>query len=221
MVACPRCGNQDAVQKVSSIVSGGTYETNYEMPAQGQLGGHKFYGTVQQRGVAQTALAQKLNIDRSDKSWKAFANERATAAVKAFRDGNPAPKKGCLPQILPWLYLPGCLLTMFIIALVGQSLYGTDFDMMAAFVIAVFIWLLPGWGLSKLSRKILPPERKKWEADLANTKEEALAEAAHIKSRTFTRWERLYYCHRDDLVFLPEEHLSAPSSNMMHLLMWE
>lgn len=218
MVACPRCGSQDAVQKVSSIVSGGTYETTYEVPAQGQLAGHTIYGTVQQRGMAQTALAQKLNIDRSDKAWNTFATERVKQAQKTYQEERPAPKKGCLPQVFSgsgWLTL----------GLVGLSLPelcgGVTGENLLVWLAAIAIGVLLGVGFLWLARKLTPPERKKWEADLAATRANTPKETAQIRAKTFSRWERLYYCHRDDLVFLPEEHLSAPSSGMMHMLMWE
>jgi hypothetical protein len=68
---CPKCLKDDQVQKVSAIVTSGTYSTTYQMPAQGEIAGHKIYGTVQESGTGQTLLAQQLSIDYlSDKELK-------------------------------------------------------------------------------------------------------------------------------------------------------
>jgi hypothetical protein len=198
MVACPRCGSQDAVQKVSSIVSGGTYETTYEMPAQGQLGGHTVYGTVQQRGMAQTALAQKLNLDPSDKYWSQFADSYSKQAEKAFKESQPPPMVGFWPRAL--------LVVGFVIVLSG-----------AFFIPLAFV----GLGIVWLSVRITPVERKEWDAKLASTKEQAKQKVPQLRNKALTRWNELYYCHRDDLVFLPNEGLSAPSSDIMRMLMWD
>jgi|GEM_PF-2637366 len=214
MVACPRCGSQDAVLKVSSIVSGGTYETTFEMPAQGQIGGHKFYGTVQQKGVAQTALAQKLNIPRSEKAWKALADERVKQAEVTYRRKNPVPKMGCLypvVRLVGWLFI---LLGMLSWTLENDPKFGVP-GMLAT----VAVGYLLGFGLVKLAPTFKLSDYKAWERDLAVTKAQALQEGIQLRARASARWDRLYYCHRDDLVFLPTEGLSAPSSDMMRMLM--
>jgi hypothetical protein len=78
-----------------------------------------------------------------------------------------------------------------------------------------------GIGLYKAGEEITPTERKEWNRSLRNAMAQAQKEADQIKSRTFSRWDKLYYCHRDDIVFLPDENLSAPSSGMMQMLMWK
>jgi hypothetical protein len=211
MVACPRCHSQDAVQKVSSIVAGGTYETTYQVPAQGQLAGHTIYGTVTEHGTGQTELARQLSIPRSQKEWEKLANDYATAVGKAFTQNHPAPKAGCFPQALQWV---GGL--CFFVGVYGIT---TASSVWMAVGVVVF-WSLLGFGLYKLGQRLAPAARKEWELAIGTAKAQARMEAnPQSNGRILSRYDRLYYCYRDDIVFVPDEDRCAPSSDMMQMLM--
>jgi predicted RNA-binding Zn-ribbon protein involved in translation (DUF1610 family) len=58
-------------------------------------------------------------------------------------------------------------------------------------------------------------------ADYQRKVEDEFAERQHIQSAWKTaieRWNLLYYCGRDDCVFIPGEHTSAPTSKMKEYL---
>jgi hypothetical protein len=57
---CPNCGQMDATQKVSAIVSAGTSKGSAPTTQVGQLGGHVISGTVYRESISATLLARKL-----------------------------------------------------------------------------------------------------------------------------------------------------------------
>jgi hypothetical protein len=64
----------------------------------------------------------------------------------------------------------------------------------------------------KVSKERLQTEAAQAKADREQEEE--------VYQQMMERWEKLYYCHRDDCVFIPDEGTSAPLSKM-HLYLYE
>jgi predicted RNA-binding Zn-ribbon protein involved in translation (DUF1610 family) len=76
-------------------------------------------------------------------------------------------------------------------------------------------------GLGLLSRRLVAHVRKLAreanEAAIRQAREET-AQAAAMHRRAISRWQRLYYCARDDCVFVPGEGQSVPLAQMREYL---
>jgi hypothetical protein len=213
MVACPKCHSQDAVQKVSSIVAGGTYETTYQMPAQGQLAGHTIYGTVTEHGTGQTELARRLSIPTSKKGWEKFASERVRSAGRAFEEHHPAPKSGWA-RTLMWMAGVCALIGL----LLGLPTACSPVAYQQVVPLVLLLWVV-AFILQMAGATILQARRKEWNKARNMAMIQTRSGLIQGRSRVFSRWDRLYYCYRDDLVFLPDEDWCVPSSEMMQMLM--
>jgi len=196
--SCPKCHQSDQVQKVSSIVSDGVYDTSY--------------------GTARTELAQKLLINRSDIVWDKFIREHWMTKMVEYRKQFPPPEMGQTAKIaLLLLWLSLCLGA--VLTFVFSQVSGT-IGIICAFSTAgsTLIALISSYNFMKSNQTV---EYKEWQKKYDAARLQCEKEAQQIKQKTFHRWDNLYYCHRDDVVFLPNENLSSAPSEMMDLLMWK
>lgn len=189
---CPRCFKDDQAQKVSSIVSSG-YVSSYS-------------------GPLQTELAQKLQIDKSDVAWNKFTHKYSTEKMIEFSKQFPSPEMGWKAKIALILFLAIlCLGALALLVFSSSMVY--SFSIGGIMIIAlVFTY--------KSMQANQTPEYKEWQKKFNDTRSQYEKEANQIKQRTFRRWNNLYYCYRDDIVFLPDENLKSSPSEIMDLLMW-
>jgi hypothetical protein len=199
-VNCPRCGQIDAVQKVSSILASGTFTGTVDGTAPVTWQGKTHHLPVQHQTQVTTHLVSLLKpptaptLVRSGGGcwivggWISLVYGIGISMVSIGRVFNPPERmvSAPFPFSEPW----------FVIA-VGFLLGA----------IAVYI------GIKGLRRKNSP--RIRAQRDKVE-RENSVKMAAYNNART--RYDQLYYCSRDDCVFIPGEAHSAPVSNMNSLL---
>lgn len=218
---CPKCWKDDQVQKVSAIVTSGTYTTTYQVPAQGQIAGHTIYGTVQQTGTGRSELAQILGMP-SEKDWKQWREKQPSGLEmrKEYDKLHPSPigesklQMGCV--ILGFL---GVGLGIIVIGLLQQPALGCGLMLLLPLSLG-FSWLLYQIFTSKEKKQAW----KAWKDDrreyLKSQEGDLTRQLDGIQRRATRQFDSLYYCYRDDVVFLPGTNYCVGSKEMSNMNAW-
>lgn len=194
-IACPKCGRADAVRKVTSIVSDGTVLTDMSglgfVPSErgGELVG--ILGSSTSRSV----LVERLSPPRdpakpSGYSWVGlFLFTRLGLAL--FTVAIMLATVACsFPLLIP-IYREDPFLIFIPITI------------FAIVVVLLLRWIVTSLrrdgGTTREKRSDFPLRYQKWE---------------HANER----WQQLYYCYRDDGVFLPARTILVPVAQMKRLL---
>ena len=218
MNVCPKCLKDDQVQKVSAIVTSGTYTTVSQVPVQGEIAGHKIYGTAPQTGTGMTELAQRLSIDFSaksvDEARKKVIEQDEKEFVKRYREKYPEPKDS---QITTVLSVIGLMILAGVALLFFVSLFNPQNGFVPAFLfccgVGVLIVLIP------IAAKLNNPAKKVWTKNVREALVVRRKETSENYRQTIElarhKYSDLYYCHRDDIIFVPNETDWANSSEIM------
>jgi len=230
MNLCPKCLKDDQVQKVSAIVTSGTITSTYQVPAQGEIAGHKVYGSVQQTGTSKTELAQILSMP-SDKDWKDWKEKKISPDEmnKEYKRLHPetyGKEKNYGIKV-------GCMVLGFIGSVIGfltlvSSTGNFQEGIYLSFCCCAF------FPLSLVAAKIIyevsnsKEHKQRFTAWNKSRVQEVNAQKAaiEIKSNATQRqavseFSRLYYCYRDDVVFIPDTDFCVDSSEMRNMYTWE
>ncbi|MDX2159899.1 MAG: hypothetical protein SF162_01105 [bacterium] len=180
-VVCPKCGRADAIRKVSSIVSAGT--TQYQSVGYGaaDIEGETHFVDTYSHGSASTGLANRLSAPRRPgKPW----DFGCAAVLLTMRVGMSIAVLAVIGAVsicsLPLLY---------------ESVYRNSnwLILVPILIFAGAVIRLLWWIGSNVAREVgtirrdrlnYPSEVERWELAIE-------------------RWKGLYYCYRDDGVFLP------------------
>jgi hypothetical protein len=195
-VVCPKCGRADAIRKVTSIVSAGT--TQYQSVGYGtaDIQGETHYVDTLSHGSASTGLANRLSAPR--------------------RPGKPSDF-GCAAVLLT-MRVGMSLVVLVVIGVVSfcslpllyESVY-RDSNWLILVPILIFagaVIRLLWWIGSNVVREVstirhnrlnYPSEVERWE-------------------RAMERWRELYYCYRDDGVFIPAQTRFIPVEQLRAFL---
>ncbi len=181
---CPKCGQIDAVRKVSSIVSAGTSRGTAPATWVGELGGHTVSGTTYKETFSSTDLAQRLSIPSEDQvktyvegSIPTLPPSPREMAWKAWVEAHPV-----LKIVRLWCRI------LLIISLVGIPI--------------LFLWV---WLEYELIKSRLKEDLAAWETQKAQRDRFVQSKVSRIRAKFLTD---LYYCFRDDVVFLTGTALS-------------
>lgn len=175
---CPVCGKDDAVQKVSAVVSSGLSSGKFSGPTGGvtYLGGK--WGGVGGYTVLSGGTASELARILSPPSRKEVVNERAAGCFRFL----------ALATVV--LGAPSC----FFVGMDG----GAGSLGLIALIVAVLVFL--------------------YAEHIGHQVKEAIAvEDGKIKE-PLRKWQRLYYCFRDDVVFDPETNEPYQPQELKHIL---
>ncbi|MBM3180072.1 MAG: hypothetical protein FJZ86_06935 [Chloroflexi bacterium] len=184
-IECPICGKDDALQKVSSIVSGGTVRGSFSGPSGGVSYSGGNWGTVSGytslSGSTSTDLARLLSPPREPHT--SFVNSGAPCIFLLVL-------LGCFfaaPIWSPIWYGVDLLSLLSPESYSGERGVALFFIGLAAVfgVIYALLWV-GGIAYSKSQNK---KESEKY------SREKVIWDSA------IEKWVRLYYCHRDDVVF--------------------
>lgn len=190
-IVCPKCGRADAVRKVTSIVSEGTFTTD-----------------VSGLGVATSDHGGELVGMMGSATSRSILTARLAPPVKPVQ----AFGYGWVGVFLFSRIGLGLFTLALILAIVACSfpiLVGTYRENPALVLlpilgVTVFVVLLLRWIFVSLMREVrktrdgragYPAEVETWE-------------------RAYARWKELYYCSRDDGVFLLNQTVLVPSAQM-------
>jgi len=203
---CPKCKLVDQVQKVSSV-----YDANTEEWSEEELGMDVF-GHIEDRQVqheARTKLGLKLKPPeeptppRSPGLWYGIGIAIAIIILAGLCPFAVAPLAIVIPIVLanssslPEVFRGhnGTILTVAIgaVVLIGGFI-----------VLGLLVWL--GYML-----------KHRFDRDMANyrdKKETYERDELRPYQRAQERWKQLYYCKRDEIVFIPAENKAIPMEDM-------
>lgn len=230
------------MQKVSAIVSSGTYTTTYQVPAQGEIAGHRVYGTVSQTGVGQTHLARMLskpsegNWEKLAKRWKDKPTENYFLQEYLKDHPSPANKeknarlKGCFQRLGGLGILVA--MTIFVLSCPVMGLltwFGTDeqglsevLSIITIIIIALVVISPVLLGIGGLIYQVsnsreYKEEYKQWSIACRKYARQIIP---NLRRNVEHNFNMLYYCYRDDLVFLPGTDFSCRASDMQSMSIW-
>jgi DNA-directed RNA polymerase subunit RPC12/RpoP len=203
--SCPKCRKDDCVRKVTAVHHAGLSSGSYS----GHVWTDEGFDSVSLSGRTQTAVSRLLSPPKEPSSvtWLGRILTGWGLGFLLFLGG------GCLCVVAPNLLLVGPsvlpeLLAELSIEPADYGAYGTaGLASLPCFIIIpllnVFLWgvipLLVGNRMRRSKRREYPIEKERWE-------------------RAVGRWQRLYYCFRDDGVFIPGETPFIPIDTMQEFL---
>jgi hypothetical protein len=179
-IVCPKCQRADAVRKVSALVGEGTHagETSGIAYVQAKHGLDVI--PVVQTSVSRSALAAKLSPPKKPTKPSGYG---CVGALLMTRMG--------LALVGSFLLLALFVCTYpFLMTLYQQNnlLFVAAIGLGLALIGIMGIWVLrSGWRDARSTREgrtTYEPRLEDWE-------------------RAYARWQQLYYCQRDDGVFIP------------------
>ncbi len=218
---CPKCHQDDRVEKVSTIISkevththGMSMQTAFSLNSKGGLSPNIIPGSY--NSVQSSDLAKKLKNPPSSPQLS------RTSKPIPF-DINKYEVSGRNLKVYSYVILSvigACGLTPFILGINSDSLSTSPYYCLICFLLLGLLFAVPCWllgdhrqNIKKNSEKIKIKEQNYLEqlnnynnAIDTNNKKQANYQKA------MNNWSNLYYCFRDDCVFVPGAGKSAPAS---------
>lgn len=194
-IVCPECGQSDAIRKVSAIVAGGTSYTESTRVGMSINGDDTSFSSGLGSDITQTSLASALASPRKPSApfrnsfWAIFPGLRIT----------------CMVAILLLIVITTVCSFPFLLPTYRES---PQLVFLPLFIFVVTAFLLIRWFVVSRRR-----ERQQFRQAEASYPDQ-LAAWEHA----YSRWEHLYYCHRDDGVFIPAQTRLIPVKQMQAFL---
>lgn len=211
---CPRCGQIDKVTKVLAIVSESISVGQYESVVPLQVQGKTIYLPSQRAIVSSNLLAQRLMWPQQPKK-----PERSHVRLKPTK----IPREHQTHSFL-WNWVIG--IPAFVLSIPVAALLGLQ-DIVSWLVVFGVLLLLTFYPTLLAFRYFFPSYKAyaRWRKE-----DEALAkreidlnyqEDVAIYNKwpaAVEKWQRLYYCARDDGVFVPNQSRFVPVEQMQSFL---
>lgn len=183
---CPLCGDGSQVQKVSAIVASGTSKTNETTDIKGTT---KVVSSYSGKKIAE-----------SESTGTAYTNSIHQNELAKYLSKPREPQK---PSSVAWF--PGCwtmailaVAVYFFVSRIVDELPARIFDNDIALIAAgIVLFGLVFWGLMKLVNSLKKSDEKDRKAN--QDYENRLADY----KAGLPVWDKLYYCHKHDVVFIP------------------
>jgi len=235
-VVCPRCGQLDAVRKVRAIVTEGVSVGHYQSVAPLQWQGQTYYLPAQRETTSTTLLAQRLappsqpkKPNKANYGYLKYAS--ASFKAKYYAIGFPMAillllvscgiaaaigllvggAGGWILGFLIWvgIVIGGAILMSFFLVLVGQIIppFGR---------ILLDVYGAGRTGRIKQAKATQSAEVFRLQAMAEREYQWALRQY-EMYPEAMQRWNELYYCARDDGVFLEGSRL-VPIEQVYSLL---
>jgi hypothetical protein len=194
-VICPKCQRSDSVQKVTAIIAGGTKV----IEERGGIDIDTDYGMdvipLTYSSVARSNLARKLAAPERPLQTKSY---------------------GCVAALFITRLGVALVVTVLLVAL-----FFCAFPFLAAIYAqnnALFIGILIA-GLGIIGLILFSSIRAGWR-QTRSTSEQRNSYDARVQAweASYNRWQQLYYCFRDDGVFLPGQSSFVPVNQMSDYL---
>jgi predicted RNA-binding Zn-ribbon protein involved in translation (DUF1610 family) len=224
---CPQCGRNDKAEKVTAVIASQSQEIS---------------GTEQKNEVIINAQGMQRLVTRdvpfTRRQISLLGQRLAPPAAPQFGPGLQArgfvpagagsPVGGILAIVAGagLLLLSACIVMGEIVMWFGSSSSAAQNTTTIGIVgvIGSLLLFLLGAGAVALGILLIVRARKKKHARLAEYQRSVQAEIAEHQriqaawETAIQRWERLYYCSRDDCVFIPGENTSASIPKMQEYL---
>jgi predicted RNA-binding Zn-ribbon protein involved in translation (DUF1610 family) len=218
---CPRCGRNDRAEKVSAIMSSQTQNISSNEMQTRIVRNH--YGQPVYQNVAVPKIIKQCSelASKLTAPTKPIPYPKPPSKIYPRRTSNGSLTFGIILLVIAFIGL-----VFSVIAFSASLSTSTDSQALVLFLCGLPTLLsgLLGILLTVLgitsSGKKKQQYQKAWQSvDLENKKmfenwQEANQQLMSKWHYSMSRWEELYYCHRDDCVFIPEEGSSAPLSKM-------
>jgi hypothetical protein len=189
---CPIDNKDDAIQKVSAVVASGQSSGTFSGPTGGIVSYDGKTGSV----------AGHTTLSGSSTSQLAF-----------LLAPPPEPKEesySCLLTILAWFMIiaGGAELYVYVanFLLSGEfhGVLGGIFGFILFIIFVVMVW--GGLKILKARKVHINKEREKLQQNIP------------IWESAMRKWDRLYYCHKHDIAFDPENGETCPSNSLKEFL---
>ncbi len=194
-VVCPKCQRSDSVQKVMAIVAGGTK-------------------VIEERGGID--IDTEYGMDVIPLTYSSVARSNLARKLAAPERPLQTRSYGCVAAL--FITRLGVALVVSVILV---SLFFCSFPFLAATYAqnnALFIGILiAGFGIIGLS--LFSSIRAGWR-QAHSTSEQRNSYDARVQAweDSYERWQQLYFCFRDDGVFLPGQSSFVPVNQMSDYL---
>jgi predicted RNA-binding Zn-ribbon protein involved in translation (DUF1610 family) len=208
--ACPVCSKDDQVQKLSSIVSSGTNtKTGISRTTQyTDIKGKEEYYTRDRKYAGKGDISGNASTTSTTRIETREQSELATLVSPPPRPAAPEVPKFGLFERFDFLKIMVMLIFGVLGALLAEVVdQNNEYVATAFFVVAA--------GLAAVGYSRLRPGAKSGGSFSKGRmkKEMAFAEAHQLYKEEVSsweeamqRWEGMYFCHRDDVVFVPGEY---------------
>jgi hypothetical protein len=194
-LVCPKCGRADAVRKVTSIVNDGTTHTESNRLGMSISGDEiEFYSglgsSASHTGLVSSLAAPKKPSQPSRKGWSAIFPGFRLNCAGSFLGLIMLSMVCSFPVLYPTYRENPLLIFVPVIIFVASAI-----------VLMRWVWLSNRRETQMLREgdAHYPLEIERWKRALA-------------------RWDQLYYCYRDDGVFLPNHAVFVPIAQMKQYL---
>ena len=220
---CPICNRNDKAEKVTAILRSQTHS------AQGIA--YQTVTTTVNTGFGSTPVSQQVPVPVQTSQTSELARFLAPPV-------KPEPEKSVLEEPKPshksltgaiFFGLAGVgflLLTLVVFAAYLSGLENIEnLVAAAATVLGLFLLSLSALGLSVFLFAFTVPKERRSNREMKSAYQEKIRqrqlqteENSNRWNTAIERWNQLYYCGRDDCVFLPGSHTHAPVSVMVEYL---
>lgn len=190
-IICPKCQRADTVRKVSALVGDATHAAESSGIAYVQAEHGLDVIPVVQTSVSRSALAARLSPPRKPTKPSGYG---CVGALLITRLGLALVGSVILLALFMCTY-------PFLMTLYQQNnlLFVAAVGLGLALIGLMVVWVFrSGWRHAQLAREgrmTHEPRLDDWE-------------------RAYTRWQQLYYCQRDDGVFIPGQNVFVPIEQM-------
>ncbi len=214
---CPRCGRNDRAEKVSSIISSQTQSINSEEMRT------EIYFTPDGRRVSRQISVPKIIKQTSELAKKLSPPEKPEPIPRPRLRRTPPKKANSLLTFGIILTAISLISSVILVLTILIGLF-EDPTLVICLMVPLLIALLGGIGLIIFGivngARLKDKNRKAWSAVTQHNRrmmqdwQQANDKLMSDFQRAMERWNDLYYCHRDDCVFIPEEGSYASLSKM-------
>lgn len=218
---CPRCGRNDRAEKVSSIISSQTQNITSE-----ELRTEVFF-TPDGRRISRQISVPKIIKQTSELAKKVSPPLKPEPIPKPRLRPTPPKKANSLFTFGIILTIISLVVTALLVLSIIIGLF-EDPTLIICLMVPVLLMLLGGisliiFGIVNIAR-LKDKNRKAWSAvtrynrKVLHDWQQANDKLMSDWQTAMNRWNDLYYCHRDDCVFIPEEGTYAPLSKIKDYL---
>lgn len=207
---CPVCGKDDAIQRISSIVSSGEASGTFSGPSvgvtrvDGKWGTTGGYTTLS--GSTRTQLASKLARPKEPEKPSGFGCWWIAIALLA------------VPSFFQIFLFPGCAAVACILtdpdAPLGTFNNEPLYVSPGVGVLGGFAWV----GLGVAACLLVLHFIRRAENNKKSKEARVYGEQKPRWDAAMEKYSRSYYCHRDDVVFDPETGTACAPSRLMEYL---
>ena len=222
---CPRCGRNDRAEKVSAILSSHTQNIS-SSEIQMRIVPNQYGQPIYQRVSVPKTLTQSSELAK-----KLAAPERPNPLSKPIMQPLPHKKSNSKLTFGIILLAISVIGVIFSILFASIGLTGNgDYSFLITILCLVPTILAGGVGILLTilgitsSQKLKSRYQQEYNQTIQRNKnifqnwQETNQRIMQNYQNAVDRWNALYYCHRDDCVFIPEEGSSAPLESMKDYL---